>query len=340
MALAPVSNPPNPWHCADVDWLGPPPSARLTVYEDRSRSVLSRNDSPDLEFRWSVNPYRGCFHGCAYCYARPTHEYLDFGAGTDFDRRIVVKPDAPARLAEAFGRRSWTGELIVFSGNTDCYQPLEASYRLTRQCLEVCADHRNPVSIITKSPLVERDIDVLTRLRDHGAVVVNISVPFADAETARRIEPFVPPPARRLRAIERLARAGIPVGVFVAPIIPGLNDEQMVEVLERAREAGAGWASSTMVRLPGPVNAVFESRLRAGFPQRADRILHRIEDARGGRRNDARFGRRMVGGGAHARAIRTLFEQTVRRLGYGPHPSPPSPSPFERPKKTPQLSLF
>src|SRR5215469_9975366 len=196
--LRPVSNPPNPWLSSSVEYLDEIPDARLEVYEDHSRSILAKNDSPDLGFTWSVNPYRGCFHACAYCYARPTHEYLSFGAGTDFERRIVVKPEAPALLREAFDRPSWKGELVVFSGVTDCYQPLEASYALTRGCLEVCAAYKNPAGIITKSPLIERDIDVLTDLARVARLTVTVSVPFGDPVQARAIEPFVATPERRL----------------------------------------------------------------------------------------------------------------------------------------------
>ena len=199
--------------------------APLEVFEDHTRTILSRNDSPDVGFDWSVNPYRGCFHACAYCYARPSHEYLSFGAGTDFERKIVVKKHAPELLREAFDAPKWRGELVIFSGVTDCYQPLEASYRLTRGCLEVCAEYRNPAGIITKAPLIERDIDVLQELARVAHLSVMVSVPFWDEAKARAIEPFVTTPVRRMRTIERLARAGVRVGVMVAPIIPGLNDE-------------------------------------------------------------------------------------------------------------------
>jgi len=188
--LRPLANPPNPWATTDVEYLdGEAPTAQLEVYEDRTRGILAHNDSPDLGFAWSVNPYRGCFHACAYCYARPSHEYLSFGAGTDFERKIVVKRDAPELLRAAFDEAKWKGELVVFSGVTDCYQPLEVSYRLTRACLEVCAEYRNPAAIITKAPLVERDIDVLQELARVARVAVSVSVPFWDEARARAIEP-------------------------------------------------------------------------------------------------------------------------------------------------------
>src|SRR5579863_2516617 len=272
MRAVQISNPPNPWATTEVEYLEAPPEVKLEVFADHTRNILARNDSPDVGFEYSVNPYRGCFHACAYCYARPSHEYLSMGAGTDFDRKIVVKLRAPELLRAAFAKRTWKKEVVVFSGVTDCYQPLEASYRLTRGCLEVCAEYRNPAGVISKSPLVERDIDVmqeLTRVADFGVMV---SIPFWDEAKARAIEPFVTPPARRLRAIERLAAAGVRVGVMVAPIIPGLNDEDMGEVLPRARDAGATSAGMVLLRLPGPVKDVFEQRVRAALPLRADKI--------------------------------------------------------------------
>src|SRR5579883_401752 len=217
--MRPISNPPNPWASNATEYLDEIPPARVEVYEDHTRDILSHNDSPDVGFSWSVNPYRGCLHACAYCYARPTHEYLSFGAGTDFETKIAVKPHAPELLRSALERRSWKGETIVFSGVTDCYQPLEASYRLTRGCLEVCAEYRNPIGVITKSPLVERDLDLLRALAATARVRVMVSVPFWDREHARAIEPHVAPPARRIETIRRLAEAGVPTGVMVAPII-------------------------------------------------------------------------------------------------------------------------
>lgn len=342
MAVKPVSNPPNPWHDASVEWIGPRPDARLSVYVDHSRTILSRNDSPDLDFTWSVNPYRGCFHGCTYCYARPSHEYLGFGAGTDFERRIVVKPDAPALLQQAFERKRWQGELIVLSGNTDCYQPLEASYGITRQLLEVCLRYRNPVGIITKAPLVERDIDVLQALARETFVSVTLSIPFFDRHHARLIEPTVPPPQRRFETIRRLADAGIPVGVNVAPIIPGLSDSQVVDILEASRAAGARWAGYTVVRLPGPVAGIFSEHVNRVFlPARANRILKRISEMRDGKLNDGRFHQRFATRGPYAAALRTLFQGARNRLGFEGPPPLPEPSPFRRPQpETAQLSLF
>ena len=342
--LRPLANPPNPWATTAVEYLdGEVPIAGLEIYEDQTRGILSHNDSPDVGFDWSVNPYRGCFHACAYCYARPSHEYLSFGAGTDFDRKIVVKKHAPELLREAFDAPKWRGEQVIFSGVTDCYQPLEASYRLTRGCLEVCAEYGNPAGIITKAALIERDIDVLQDLSRAARLSVMISVPFWDESKARAIEPFVTTPARRVRTIERLARAGVRVGVMVAPVIPGLNDEDIGDVLRAARNAGATHAGSVLLRLPGPVREVFETRLRAALPLRADKVLHRIRETRSGKMYDSRFGVRGTGEGAYAEAIAQLFEQTAQKLGFEKgHVGDEGPSPvtqtFRRPRG--QLPLF
>ncbi len=340
-----VSNPPNPWASTEVEYLEEAPRTELEVYEDATRQILSKNDSPDVGFSFSVNPYRGCTHACAYCYARPSHEYLSHGAGTDFDTKIHVKLRAPELLREAFDKPSWKGELLVFSGVTDCYQPLEASLRLTRGCLEVCAEYRNPVGLITKAPLVERDIDVLQQLARDARVHVSVSVPFFNEAHARAIEPYVSTPKRRLQTIQTLAKAGIPVGVNVAPIIPGLSDEDLVQVLTAARDAGATRAGYVLLRLPGSVREVFESRLRAALPLRAERVLHRLRETRGGQLYDSRYGVRGRGEGLYAQTIQTLFEGTARRLGFrlgfDDEAASPAPTPFRRPKKpSPQLGLF
>src|SRR3954467_1199650 len=338
--LRAISNPPNPWMSSEVEYLDEIPPAELEVYEDHTREILSHNDSPDVGFSWSVNPYRGCFHACAYCYARPTHEYLGLGAGTDFDRKITVKPDAPRLLKEAFERKSWKGELVVFSGVTDCYQPLEASYRLTRACLEVCAQYRNPVGIITKAPLIERDIDVLQQLK----AGVSVSIPIWDREHAHAVEPYVATPQRRMKTIETLAKAGIDVGVNIAPVIPGLSDSDIPQILEAAHAAGARRAGFVFLRLPGSVKQVFEERIRQALPLRADRILNRVREARGGKLYDPRFGHRGKGEGVYAEQTRALFQTACRRLGIRTGCSadaPDAPSPFRRPpKRGAQLTLL
>ncbi len=463
----------------------------MVFIEDHSRSILASNDSPDVGFRWSVNPYRGCSHACAYCldgdtpillgdgrtrrldeiavgdeiygtrfeghyhyytrtrvldhwrtrkpafritladgtelvasgdhrflteggwklvrpaeataaflalddeligaspecaldggalnstrelrvrsiepvgeydlfdittgtgdfiangvvshnrYARPSHEYLDLGAGTDFDTKIVVKRQAATLLREAFDKPAWRGELVMFSGVTDCYQAAEAELELTRQCLEVCLEYRNPCSIITKSALIERDAELLAELAREAGCHVSVSLTWVDAELARAIEPWAPSPERRLRVIERLAAAGVPVGVMCGPVIPGLNDDQLVRVLERAHAAGARHAGWVLLRLPGAVKTVFEERVRAAFPLAADKILHRIRETRGGDKlYDPRFHVRGRGEGPYAQTIAAMFDATVTRLGLNRRDEgfEMPPSRFRRPKG--QLDLF
>ena len=315
MAFKRVSNPPNPWQRYGVEWLGAPPEAGLEIYEEHARSILSQNDSPDLGFRFSLNPYRGCFHACAYCYARPTHQYLEFGAGTDFDRKLIAKVNAPELLEEAFRKKSWQGECVVFSGVTDCYQPLEATYELTRRCLEVALAFRNPVSLITKSALVRRDVQLFSQLHTHARVHVTLSIAFSDDKMARLIEPNAPLPSARFEALKALSAAGVPTGVAVAPLIPGLNDAQIAEVLERAQACGARNAFCTMLRLPAEVEPVFIERLHVAFPDRAQKVLNGIRDMRGGELYKGGFGERMRGEGERWRASQWLFENTCKRLG-------------------------
>lgn len=327
-----VFNPPNPWAAHHVEYFEPPDKLRLQIYEDASRTIVSRNQSPDISFEFSVNPYRGCMHGCAYCYARPGHEYLDFSAGSDFERKIVIKARAPELLAAHFEKKSWRGDLVMFSGVTDCYQPLESRYELTRRCLEVCLRYKNPVSIVTKSPLVERDIELLAELGRVSGCRVMVSIPLWDPTHARAIEPWVPAPQRRMQTLERLVAAGIDAGVMVAPLIPGLGDEDMPKILEAAACAGAKRAGIVYLRLPSTVREVFEARVREALPLRAEKILARVREARGGRMNDARFGHRMRGDGPHAAAIHALFESTCRRLGLHHRGDDPMPTgSFERP---------
>jgi DNA repair photolyase len=502
--MRPVSNPPNPWSSSEIEYLEEIPEAQLEVYEDHTKNILAENDSPDIGFSFSVNPYRGCYHGCAYCmagdtlvlmaddstktlrdirvgdaiygtrrvgsyrrfvetrvlahwetrklayrvrledgseliasgehrfltshgwkyvtgkrphlivgdrlrafayvppmqplctrdqvafmssspvledepslrvlaieatgiempmfdittgtgdfiangvvshncYARPGHEYLSFGAGTDFERKIVVKPNAPSLLREAFDKKSWQGELVMFSGVTDCYQPLEASLELTRGCLQVCAEYKNPVGIITKAPLIERDLDLLARLHEVASVHVMMSIPFWDADRARAIEPFVATPQRRMKALRRLAEAKIPVGVMVAPMIPGLNDEDMPRVLEAAAEAGARSAGTVFLRLPGSVKQVFEERVRQVMPLRAEKILKKVREARGGKMYNPTPFLRQRGEGPYAESARMLFESACKRLGLNADEEryAERPKTFARPPKAgDQLKLL
>ena len=312
-----VENPPNPWASAHVEWLEEPPPVALAVYEEEAKSILAENESPDLGFRWSVNPYRGCQHACAYCYARPTHQYLGFGAGTDFDSKIVVKRNAPEllRVELAAARRTEKRTSLAFSGVTDCYQPLEASYELTRRCLEVCDEFRQPVVVITKGALVRRDVELLARMARRGGAKVSLSIPFADEDDARKLEPFASAPATRFETLRRLAEAGVPVGVALAPLIPGLNDFQVPEILARARAAGARSAFLVLLRLPAEVRAVFAERLRATFPERAAKVERALREMRGGALYRAEFGARMRGEGPRWEAVRQLFQLQCRRLG-------------------------
>lgn len=478
----PTANPPIRFRDVTVtyeDGDGPPP-AQITLLEDQSRSILSHNDSPDLDFRWSANPYRGCQHGCAYCvsgdtevllangqsrqladvragdeiygtafdgerhhyvrtlvldhwsttkpayrvrladgrelvasaehrflsgdswihvadiardtqlkgldlgaerersvsasvvdvrpagvrslfdittgtgdfiangvvshncYARPSHEYLDLGAGSDFDTKIVIKPKAAALLREAFDKPSWKGELVMFSGVTDCYQAIEKELQLTQQMLEVCLEYRNPVAIITKSALVERDVDLIAELAREAGAHLSVSLAWIDPELARTIEPWAAAPARRLKVIETFAKAGVPVGVMCAPVIPGLNDDQLVRVLEAARDAGATSAGWALLRLPGAVKQVFEERLRAALPLAADKVLHRVRETRGGEKlYDPRFHIRGRGQGVYAETIAAMFETACKRLGFESRNDERAfESRFRRPPKGGQLSLF
>src|SRR5438094_1448211 len=339
MVPRPISNPPNPWLSTEVEYLEEIPPAELEVYEDHTREILAHNDSPDVGFSWSVNPYRGCFHACAYCYARPSHEYLGFGAGTDFESKLVVKRDAAALLREAFLKPSWRGELVVFSGATDCYQPVEASLGLTRACLEVCAEFRNPVAIITKAALILRDLDLLRRLHEEAAIRVFLSIPFAHDPMARKVEPQAPSVTKRLATLETIAEAGIPTGVSIAPVIPGLNDDQMFEILQKARAAGARTAFYSLLRLPGSVEPVFLERIAAAFPDRLKKITHRLREVRGGLLNRNQFFDRHRGKGAYGELLDQLFLTAKRKAGFPEEQDSLLPPTFRRPQPE-QIGLF
>lgn len=326
-----ISNPPNPFDSQHRELLEPPHAAKLTVYRDETREILSRNESPDLLFRWSVNPYRGCFHACAYCYARPSHEYWGFGAGTDFDNKIIVKEDAPRLLRRAFDRPSWKGELIVFSGNTDCYQPLEAAYGLTRACLSICAEYRNPVGIITKGALVLRDLDVLDRLHREAWVRVYFSIPFSSDGMARKVEPHAPSITKRFEAMKVMADAGIATGISIAPVIPGLNEGDIPELLERAHQAGARTAVAALLRLSGSVQPVFLERMKEAFPDRIAKIIGRLREVRGGALTDSEFFQRHTGTGVYWDMIEQLFSMTKRRAGFNEDDAGAVPDTFRRP---------
>jgi DNA repair photolyase len=334
-----IDNPKNRFVPAEIAWdEGEAPLALLHVHEEHAKSIVSENDSPDLPFRYSINPYRGCQHACAYCYARPSHQYWGFGAGTDFEREIIVKVNAPELLREAFARPSWRGESLTFSGNTDCYQPLEGRYRLTRALLGICLEHRNPVAMVTKGALVLRDLDVLRELATRARLRVYVSIAFANDDSARAIEPGAPAIHRRFETLAALSEAGIETGVAVAPIIPGLNDRDVAEILARAQQAGARHAFHTALRLPSEVKPVFLARLREALPNAADRVEHAILEMRGGQLNDSRFGARMRGQGARWQIVDELFALQVKRLGLDTERLPDPPTTFERPSN--QLKLW
>ena len=282
---------------------------------DESKSIISSNDSPDVMFRYSLNPYRGCLHGCAYCYARPSHEYLGFNAGIDFESRIMVKPKAAELLQQFLAREKWQPELIVFSGNTDCYQPAERKFQLTRQCLEAVSEANQPISIITKNALVCRDIDLLEAMAARRIAHVNVSITTLDADLARTMEPRTSSPAARLRAIATLRDAGVPVNVMVAPVIPGLNDSEIPAILKAASEAGAMSAGYVLLRLPLTVRPVFQEWLARTQPSLQEKVESRIRACRGGDLNDSDFSQRMRGTGLIAEQIRqtfTIFKKKYR----------------------------
>ncbi len=291
------------------------PAPKTQLFRDTSRSIVSRNDSPDVGFSLSVNPYRGCEHGCIYCYARPTHEYFGLSAGLDFETRIFVKENAPALLRKALSAPRWKPAPIAMSGVTDPYQPIERRLEITRGCLEVLREFGNPVGIITKNHLVTRDIDLIAPLAAEGAAVVHLSVTSLDARLQRVMEPRTSSPDRRLAAIEKLSAAGIPVGVMIAPVVPGLTDHEIPAILEAAAAAGATSAGFIPLRLPYGVAPLFESWLDAHFPERKSKVLGRVREIRGGRLNDARFGSRMRGEGEYAGQLRALFD--AARVKYG-----------------------
>jgi DNA repair photolyase len=289
---------------------------RTEYFVDNTRSIIARNDSPDVGFSCSINPYRGCSHGCIYCYARPTHEYLGFSAGLDFETKILVKRDAADLLRRELSAKKWRPETLSIGGVTDPYQPAERHFKITRQCIEVLLEFRNPLAIVTKNHLVTRDIDLLSELATkYSAAAVFVSVTTLDAELAAKMEPQTSTPRRRLEAIERLTAAGIPVGVMVAPCIPGLTDHEMSDILSAAARAGARAAGFVPVRLPGAVAPLFEKWLEQHFPDRKDKVLNRIRSLRGGKLNDPNFGSRMHGEGVWSDQLKDMFQLAKRRAG-------------------------
>ena len=305
-------------HCESDEWCeseAAQPKIQTQFLRDDSQTVISYNNSPDVGFDASLNPYRGCEHGCAYCYARPTHEYLGFSAGLDFESRILVKSGAPELLRLELERKTWKPQCLVLSGVTDAYQPVEKKLKITRGCLRVLADFRNPVYIVTKNHLVTRDADYLAELAEVKACGVAISITSMDPDLTRLLEPRASIPSFRLQAVAMLRKAGIPVGVNVAPIIPGLNDHEVPNILKAASDAGAQFAAYTVVRLPLAVAPIFVTWLETHFPERKEKVLGRIRSMRGGKLNSSEFGARMRGEGPIAAEIRQLFRVSCHRFG-------------------------
>src|SRR6184192_54850 len=311
----------------DIDVVDDDPDAeerprRATQYfRDATKSIITRNTSPDVGFETSLNPYRGCEHGCIYCYARPTHEYLGFSAGLDFESKIMVKTNAPELLRAELESPRWNPQTLVMSGVTDPYQPIERKLCIARGCLEVLAKFRNPVAIITKNRLVTRDIDLLCGLSAHNAVAVNVSVTSLDSNLQRVLEPRTSSPQARLDAIRQLRSAGIPTGVMVAPIIPGLTDHEVPGILEACAKAGAQFAAYTIVRLPWAAAPLFEHWLEEHFPDRKEKVIGRIRDLRGKRLNNSQWHTRMTGEGIFAEQIASLFKVACGHAGIGGRPT-------------------
>lgn len=286
-----------------------------TFYLDNSKSILAHNDSPDLGFDYSINPYRGCEHGCIYCYARPSHEYLGFSAGLDFETKIMVKMDAAKLLEEAFMKKSWKPQPIMFSGDTDCYQPIERKLQLTRKCIEVFKKFKHPVGIVTKNYLVTRDIDLLSEMAKENLASVSISITSLKRKLSRKLEPRTSVPAMRFEAIEKLAKAGVPVGVLIAPVIPGLTDEEIPSILKLASEKGAVYAAHTLMRLPFAVKDLFMDWLKRNYPEKESKIISRIKEVRDGKLTDPNFKTRMSGTGMLAESIHKLFKMSCDKYG-------------------------
>ncbi len=314
-------------------------SSPRTIYmRDPTRTIIATNDSPDVGFEASINPYRGCEHGCIYCFARPTHEYLGMSAGLDFETKILVKEDAPELLREELNKKSWEPKTIAISGVTDPYQPIERKLEITRRCLGVLAEFRNPVGIITKNQLVTRDIDHLKELARFNAARVFVSITTLDPKLANIMEPRTSIPELRLAAVEALAEAGIPVGVMVAPVVPAITDHEMPAILAAAKKAGARWAGMVVLRLPWAVAPLFEKWLDEHFSDRKDKVLNRIRDLRNGKLYEAKWGVRGSGEGIFAEQMRAIFDVTCRKMNLNEEDGEMSTDSFRR--VTAQRGLF
>jgi DNA repair photolyase len=324
----------------DADWNpDEDPLPRTQFLKDHSASIIAYNNSPDIGFDASLNPYRGCEHGCVYCYARPTHEYLGFSSGLDFETKIMVKENAPQLLRAELSSPKWQPQIIVMSGVTDCYQPVERKLKLTRACLEVLAEFRNPVAIITKNALVTRDVDVLAELARHQAATVCLSITTLDPELRRVMEPRTSPAPARLEAIRQLVAAGIPVSVNVAPVIPGLNDHEIPAILQAAAAAGATGAGFTMLRLPHANTELFVQWLATHYPHHKDKVLNQLRTMRDGKLYDSQWGSRMKGEGIFAEQIQRIFTVARRKAGIKNDQPPLSTAAFRRPGGNQMLLL-
>ncbi len=308
-------------------------------FNDNSKSVLTENNSPDIKAKFSINPYRGCEHGCIYCYARPTHEYLGFSSGLDFESKIMIKQNAPDLLRKEFLKKSWIPQPVFFSGNTDCYQPVERKLQITRKCLEVFDEFRNPVMIITKNSLIKRDADILTEMAQLNIVKVIVSITTLNFDLQRKMEPRTSSPAKRLDTIEYLTSKGIPTGVNIAPIIPGLTDEEIPEILKQSSERGALLAGRVILRLPHSVKILFENWLEKNYPDRSNKILNRVREMHGGELYNHTYGRRLTGEGKYADMIKMIFDSNCRKYGLNENILKLSADKFTLPRNG-QGSLF
>jgi DNA repair photolyase len=315
------------------------PNPRTQFFYDSTESLLTKNDSPDVGFMYGLNSYRGCEHGCAYCFARPYHEYLGWSSGLDFETKIMVKLRAPELLRKELSAKKWQPQPIAMSGATDCYQPAERQFKLTRACLQVCAELRHPIFIITKNALVTRDIDVLAELAGHNCIAVHVSVTTLDSDLGGKMEPRASRPAARLRAMKDLSSAGVPVGVMVAPVVPGLTDHEMPAILEAAAAAGAKRAGYVLLRLPFAVKEVFTQWLDDHEPTKKARILDRLRTLSGGNLYSSDWGKRMSGEGIFAEQLKNMFEVNARRAGLNLERFALSTEHFRRPGGE-QLTLF
>lgn len=309
-------------------------------YKDESKTVIAKNSSEDLGFDYSINPYRGCEHGCIYCFARPTHEFLGFSSGVDFESKIMVKHDAPILLEKEFRKKSYIPKLIMLSGNTDCYQPVEYKLKLTRQILEVCLKYRNPVAIITKNALIQRDVDVISEMAKLNLASVTISITSLDKSLLRKMEPKTSVPQKRLETVRLMAEKNIPVNVNIAPLIPGLTDEELPEILKASAEHGAQTASYIMLRLPYAVKELFLNWIKTEFPDRSKKIENKIREMREGKLNSSEFGERFKGKGEQNEAIKSLFNLSCKKFGLNTIKREPLTTSLFRHDVNEQLNFF